>query len=648
MDKKFFYYSFYTTTCVRVLVLMLFSMLTAQFAKSSCFVTFNDGRLYVFPDACIQSQIEDDSSISFVAHDGTIYTYSLEDISNIDNQLTKALPVFTSYKFNNKYNYQVYTDATGTITDNAINIEVAGIGKRLTASFTISDENARAYVDGKEQVNSESRLRFDNSRSYVVGYPGDLILTEVEQGQYAMMPFGHTYSVIVDFLTDRSIVVPRIDINTVGGVNITSKEVYVDAEIIIDGAGVFPSMKDSVQIRGRGNDSWSSNPNSKNPYRLKFASKVKPFGLPKGKSWVLLANKRKGSMLTNAIGMKAASLIGCASANHIIPVDLFINGQYKGSYNFTEKVGFAGNSVDLDDETSAALLELDQYYDEAATQKFKSTPYSIPVNIKHPEFGVDSTFLSLNVIRNRFNGFVADVYDGKDYSKHVNMDFLARFMMVNELIRNLEMLHPKSIFCYNENLLDPDSEFIFGPVWDLDWAFGYDGVNSTSYFNKSITLDYFNAQLTQQPFFAALRSGADMGHRFYNLWKKFRSEDLDELCEFCQDYYQYVRPSFARNKEANLDDTDYEIQAIQAVNWLRQRADYIFNKVRLEVVLLGDANNDGQVNIADVTDLIDYLLNQDATSINLEAADIDGDCNININDVTNLIDMLLSSNLTSN
>ena len=107
MDKKFFYYSFYTTTCVRVLVLMLFSMLTAQFAKSSCFVTFNDGRLYVFPDACIQSQIEDDSSISFVAHDGTIYTYSLEDISNIDNQLTKALPVFTSYKFNNKYNYQV-------------------------------------------------------------------------------------------------------------------------------------------------------------------------------------------------------------------------------------------------------------------------------------------------------------------------------------------------------------------------------------------------------------------------------------------------------------------------------------------------------------------------------------------------------------
>ena len=64
----------------------------------------------------------------------------------------------------------------------------------------------------------------------------------------------------MDFLTDHSTTVPRIDINTVGGVYITSKEYYVDAEIIIDGAGVFPSMTDAVKIKGRGNSSWSNNP----------------------------------------------------------------------------------------------------------------------------------------------------------------------------------------------------------------------------------------------------------------------------------------------------------------------------------------------------------------------------------------------------
>lgn len=627
---------------VKVIVVLLLSLIMSPFARATSYVTFNDGRLYVFPDSCVLEQTQDDGSISFKAIDGTIYSYPLESIHAIDDQLTKNLPIFTSYIFNNQQNYQVYTNATGSITVDEVDIEVAGIGKRLTASFTLSDENARAYVDGKEQKSKESRLRFENSRSYVVGYPGDLVLTRLETGEYAMMPFGRSYTVNVVFLTDNNTSVPRIDINTVGGVNITSKEYYVDAEIIIDGAGVFPSMTDSVQIKGRGNNSWSSNPNSKNPYRLKFASKVKPFGLKKGKNWVLLANKIKGSMLTNAIGMKAASLMGTVAANHIIPVDLYINGTYKGSYNFTEKVGLAGNSVDLDDETLSALLELDTYYDEATGQKFRSTPYSIPVNIKHPEFGVDSTLLSLNIIRDRFNRFVSDVRDGKDYSNHVDMDYLARYLMVNELIRNLELLHPKSTFCYNENLLDENSKFVFGPIWDLDWAFGYDGTNSSSYYNKSITIDFFHVQMTQQPFFAAIRYGADMGRRFYELWKAFKGEPLDELCEYCQDYYQYAKPSFAKNKAANLDNTNYENQAIQAVNWLRQRADFIFEQLKLEIMLPGDVNDDGVIMINDVTMLIDYLLSIGNDDINLDNADVDGNGVINIADVTALIDQLLS------
>ena len=630
--------------CVKAIVLMFLFLMLSLNVSATSYVTFNNGCLYVFPDTCIQSQSQEDGNLTLVALDGTVYSYPLESIVSISGELTKELPVFTSYKFNNKYNYQVYTDAVGNITDDAVNIEVAGIGKRLTASFTLSDGNARAYVDSKEQESKVSRLRFENSRTYVVGYPGDLILTKVDFGKYAMLPYGRTYSVNVDFLTDHSTSVPRIDINTVGGVNITSKEYYVDAEIIIDGAGVFPSMTDSVQIKGRGNDSWSSDPNSKNPYRLKFASKVKPFGLTKGKNWVLLANKRRGSMLTNAIGMKAASLIGTAAANHIIPVDLYINGTYKGSYNFTEKVGLAGNSVDLDDETKAALLELDKYYDEATTQKFKSTPYSIPVNIKSPDFAEDSTLLTLNIIKQRFNSFVADVNNGEDYSSHVDMDQLARYLMVNEYICNFEILHPKSTYCYNENLLDESSVFVFGPVWDLDWSFGYDGSTSGSYFNNCSRTNFFTVQLTQLAFFRALRSGSGMGRRFYELWKEFKGEPLDELCEFYQDYYQYAKPSFAKNKAANLDGTDYANQEILAVNWLRDRADFIWGRLKLEVLNPGDVNNDGETTIGDATLLIDYLLLNDSGAIDIDVdnADVNDDGEITIADVTALIDKLLS------
>ena len=55
----------------------------------------------------------------------------------------------------------------------------------------------------------------------------------------------------------------------------------------------------------------------------------------------------------------------------------------------------------------------------------------------------------------------------------------------------------------------------------------------------------------------------------------------------------------------------------------------------------GDVNNDGLVNISDVTAIIDYMLTQDASTINFDAADLNEDGVVNISDVTALIDMMV-------
>lgn len=60
------------------------------------------------------------------------------------------------------------------------------------------------------------------------------------------------------------------------------------------------------------------------------------------------------------------------------------------------------------------------------------------------------------------------------------------------------------------------------------------------------------------------------------------------------------------------------------------------------VGLLGDVNNDRQVNIQDVTILIDYLLGSTMTSFDTTNADVNQDKTINIADVTSLIDRLLA------
>ena len=62
-------------------------------------------------------------------------------------------------------------------------------------------------------------------------------------------------------------------------------------------------------------------------------------------------------------------------------------------------------------------------------------------------------------------------------------------------------------------------------------------------------------------------------------------------------------------------------------------------------VLLGDVNNDGDVNVVDVICLINYILNDPPPVFIKKAADLDGNGEINITDVPALVDFILLDNL---
>ena len=399
------------------------------------------------------------------------------------------------------------------------------------------------------------------------------------------VPFGTNYNVSVKFLTDHSTSiykVPRIDINTFNGTMINSKEQYWDASFEITGYGVFDDLTvDTMQIRGRGNSSWSNNIYAKNPYRLKFPSKIKPFGMTKGKNWVLLANNQSGSMTTNAIAMKLADMVKTAGCNHIIPVELYINGEYRGSYNFTEKVGFSNNSIDLDDESCATMLELDSYYDEV--YKFLDNSYNMYTNVKEPDF-TDQTkqpTITFQDIKKAFNDLTYDMkIGGWDYyaEKDVNIEMLAKAMLVTDLTRNQELKHPKSWYLYNENIL-ADSAWVLGPVWDFDWSYGYDGTGQ--YFIYSAETDLIDGTMLGFSFFKQLWRGAESVKKaYYKEWYKFiTSGQLDELIEYCDDYYEFANQSFVHNASKWGDGNIYSTHTNNAKNWLTKRANYIYRTI---------------------------------------------------------------------
>jgi hypothetical protein len=59
--------------------------------------------------------------------------------------------------------------------------------------------------------------------------------------------------------------------------------------------------------------------------------------------------------------------------------------------------------------------------------------------------------------------------------------------------------------------------------------------------------------------------------------------------------------------------------------------------------ILGDVNEDGSVDIADATKLIDYLLGVSVSPFNTSAADVYSDGSIDVADVTALIDLILAN-----
>ena len=431
---------------------------------------------------------------------------------------------------------------------------------------------------------------------------------EEQEKEYVaeFVPFGRPCKVSVKYLTDHATgqyKIPTVYV-TIGGdttrwdysnwIGMTlpdgtnTKEEWIEeCTFQLDGAGVWPDIDkvEGCEVRGRGNSSWTWSPNSKNPFRIKFPKKKKqsPFNLTEDRQWVFIANKQSGSMTSNSIAQKIAAMVDAEALCHMIPVDVYINGHYRGSYCFTEKIGIADNSVAID-EATGCLLELDDYYDEAF--KFKDPTFNLPVNVKDPDFSEedDERVVTFEAIQNSFNSVTATLQAGGDIASKIDMESWAKFWLVNDLVRNVETHHPKSCYLFNENLIEGE-KWKFGPAWDFDWAFGYEETHD--YFIYGADGDLFSAVYYQNKsgyqFYDAIRNTPAGKRAYYKEWVNFMAEGrLQELLEYVDDYTEFAMPSILHNNDADISEKnrhDYNMVAERSKEWLTKRANYIFNNL---------------------------------------------------------------------
>lgn len=290
---------------------------------------------------------------------------------------------------------------------------------------------------------------------------------------------------------------PVIYINTAGGVGVTSTEEYVAATLYVDANGVegFEDLGSAdapldLQIKGRGNYTWSSF--DKKPYRLKLASKTALLGMKKNKHFALLAHADDDlAFLRNTVGFEVSRRVGLEYTPAQQPCELVLNGDYCGLYMLTEHIRVDADRVNVtpqeDNETLAEnitggwLVEIDNYDETEQIKITDGNGETMRFTHKSPEIlSAEQTTYLRNLVQGANDAIFADDKTSTRWQDYIDIDELAKFYIVQEVVDNCESFHGS---CYWHKERGANTKMKFGPVWDFGNSFRRSNLSAFVYTN---------------------------------------------------------------------------------------------------------------------------------------------------------------------
>ena len=274
---------------------------------------------------------------------------------------------------------------------------------------------------------------------------------------------------------------PTVVINTKGAQEVTSKEEELSSVVyIVSEEGKKLLATEKTGVRGRGNASWNF---PKKPYRLKFDEKQQLLDAPaKAKKWTLINNYGDKTLMRNILAFELSRRFGLAYTPYCHPVDVVLNGEYRGCYQLCDQIEVNKNRVNitemepedvtLPELSGGYLIEVDAYASTEASH-FYST-LGTPVTIKSPD-DEDIVNAQTRYITDYFNRmenavFASNFADPETgYRRFLDLDSFLKHFMVGEMSGNTDTYW--SVYMTKDRESD---KFFTGPVWDFDIAFDND------------------------------------------------------------------------------------------------------------------------------------------------------------------------------
>ena len=306
---------------------------------------------------------------------------------------------------------------------------------------------------------------------------------------------------------------PVVYMNTTSGQAITDKENYVPGTVYIDPLNTgYAALGTSAapitgQFKGRGNWTWTGF--DKKPYRIKFDAKQKVLGMPSNKHWCLMAGADDCmGFLKNPVGYMLSRAMGLRWTPGMVPVELVLNGEYKGLYFLTEQIRVGSNRVAVTEQEDNAvdsvsggwLVEIDNYYEDGNVTLRESNNQEVWFTMKSPEILSQQQRTYIEAQLNGLNNAIwgnneADVWSRLDLNEAV------KYYLIQEIMEDCESYHG-SCYLYKERDRNGANEkWFFGPVWDFGNAYNR-GWNTWIYDHPSFP-QYWIGQLATWPAFQA-------------------------------------------------------------------------------------------------------------------------------------------------
>ena len=315
---------------------------------------------------------------------------------------------------------------------------------------------------------------------------------------------------------------PVIAVDTVTGRDVQSKTEYILADFRICGTDDAWAMSETVQIRGRGNNSWGY---EKKSYKMKFPEKVNLFDLGTGKDkvWVLLANVCDQSLQRNHVALELArQLEGIDFSPASLSVEVYLNGEYRGVYLLAEEIRDSKARVRIDSdgyetETDIGyLVELSSY---ASGDVFSAGGKNYQI---HSDLSEDQ---SVRLKQKRFiTEYLTECLDAlksgdrEEIERLIDVDSMVDTYLAEEVVKNLDTGWD-SFYLYKEK----GGKLFIGPIWDFDLSLG----NANE------------GEETIDGLFAATRSGSGGG----NPWC-YRPMELSWFRELVLARWEDIKPKY--------------------------------------------------------------------------------------------------------